>query len=276
LKKFLNFILNINYKGLLRLISIRPRYFFLLFKIRVIEKYIGIDPFFLSPRFLLIYFFEEKNLKNKNDYQLKELGNYFLDVDRIKKDTPLLYSGGVGANISFDKEFIKETNGYARLFDPTPSCSDFMKDKISENLKFYPYALYKDNTKTKIFYDRFNQVRSNSISNFLNFNESDFYYCDTYNIPTLIKKFNDDEIDVLKLDIEGVSIEVVENCFDNNIYPDQIIIAIEVPMNYQKFFKFYSQLKSFFKKLNKNYNLINLRNRSRGVEMEILCLKKNS
>lgn len=276
MKKFLNFILNINYKGLFRLISIRPRYFFLLFKIRVIEKYLGIDPFFLSPRFLLIYFFEEKNLKKKNDYQLKELGNYFLDVDRIKKDTPLLYSGGVGANISFDEEFIKETNGYARLFDPTPSCFEFMKDKVSENLKFYPYALYKDNIKTKIFYDRYNQVRSNSISNFLNFNEKDFYYCDPYNIPTLIKKFNDDEIDVLKLDIEGVSIEVVENCFDNNIYPDQIIIAIEVPMNYQKFFKFYSQLKSFFKKLNKNYNLINLRNRSRGVEMEILCLKKNS
>lgn len=74
MKKFLNFILNINYKGLLRLISIRPRYFFLLFKIRVIEKYIGIDPFFLSPRFLLIYFFEEKNLKNKN-YNLINLRN---------------------------------------------------------------------------------------------------------------------------------------------------------------------------------------------------------
>lgn len=276
MKKFLNFILNINYRGLFRLILIRPRYFFLLFKIRVIEKYTGVDPFFLSPRFLLIYFFEERNLKKLNDYSLKKLGNYLLDINRIKKNTPLLYSGGVGANISFDEEFIKETNGYARLFDPTPACSEFMKDKVSKNLKFYPYALYKNNTKTKIYFDRFNQVRSNSISNFLNFNETDFYYCDTYNIPTLIKKFKDDKIDVLKLDIEGVSIEVVLNCFENNIYPDQIIIAIEVPMNYQKFFKFYRELKIFYKFLEKNYELINLRNRSRGVEMEILCLKKNS
>ncbi len=274
MKSLINFIFKINYKGLFRLIIKRPRYFFLLFKIRVIEKYTGIDPFFLSPRFLLIYFFEQKNLNKLNNYSFKKLGNYFLDVSRIKKNKPLLYSGGVGENISFDEEFIIETNGHARLFDPTPASCDFMKDKISENLTFYPYALYKENKRMKIYYDRFNQVRSNSISNFLNFNELDFYYCETFNIPTLLKKFNDTEIDVLKLDIEGVSIEVIENCLNNNICPDQIIVAIEVPMNYINFIKFYRNLKTFIKKLNKKYDLINLRNRSRGVEMEILCLKK--
>ena len=142
MKKFFSFILNINYKGLFRLIALRPRYFFLLFKIRVIEKYTGVDPFFLSPRFLFIYFFEEKNLNKINHHSLKKLGNYYLDITRIKNDSPLLYSGGVGANISFDEEFIKVTNGTARLFDPTPACLEFMRDKGSKNLKFYPYAFY--------------------------------------------------------------------------------------------------------------------------------------
>ena len=104
MKSLINFIFKINYKGLFRLIIKRPRYFFLLFKIRVIEKYTRIDPFFLSPRFLLIYFFEQKNLNKLNNYSFKKLGNYFLDVSRIKKNKPLLYSGGVGENISFDEE----------------------------------------------------------------------------------------------------------------------------------------------------------------------------
>ena len=275
MKEFIKFLISANYKGALTLLYKRPRYFFLLFKIRIIEKYFKIDTFFLSPRFLIIYFFEEINLQKKYKYPLEACGNYFIDFKKIKNTFPILYSGGVGENISFDIEFLNKTKGLARLFDPTPQSIEYMRSKEANNLKFYPYALYKESKKVKIYFDKFKQVKSNSISNFLDFDQADFYMCDAYNIPDLMKKFNDNKIDILKLDVEGVSIGIVENCFKNNIYPNQIIIAIEVPMNYLSFFKFYRKLKIFINNLSENYELVNLRDRSRGVEMEILCLKKN-
>ena len=37
----------------------------------------------------------------------------------------------------------------------------------------------------------------------------------------------------------------MENCFKNNIFPQQILLALEVPMNYFEFFNFYKKLKKF-------------------------------
>lgn len=275
MKNFINIIENAIKTNLFKIIFVRPRYFFLLFKIRVVERF-GIDLFFLSPRFLIIYIFEEFSLLKKKNYNLKKFGNYFLDTDKIKRNkSNIVYSGGVGRNISFDEDITTELNCKARLFDPTPSSIEYMKNKQTDKILFYPYAIFKENQSVKIYFDKYNQVKSNSISNFLNFDKNDFYYCDAFNIPYLMEKFNDKFIDILKLDIEGVAIEVIENCFEKDIYPTQMLLAIEVPMNYFEFFKFYKKLKKFILLLKKNYEVINLRDRSRGVELEILCIKKN-
>lgn len=274
MNRFIHILRRAKKNQLFKIALIRPRYFFLLFKIRVIES-LGIDVFFLSPRFLMIYLFEEFNLKKKKNFDLKKFGNYFLDLKKVNNDKKfIVYSGGVGKNISFDKEITKHFDCKARLFDPTPESIKYMKNINLKNIFFYPYALYKENKKVKIFFDRFNQVKSNSITNFLNFDKNDFYFCNAYNIPYFMKKFNDTSIEVLKLDIEGVTMEVVLNCFQNKIFPNQMLLAIEVPMNYQKFFKFYKNLKKFVLDLKKHYEVINLRDRSRGVELEILCIKK--
>ena len=47
-------------------------------------------------------------------------------------------------------------------------------------------------------------------------------------------------------------------------------------MNYIEFIKFLKKIYSLIKILEKNYDLYNIRDRSRGVEMEVLAIKKNS
>lgn len=256
-----------------KIVFIKPRYFFLLLRVNILEGIFG-DLYFLSPRCLIIKLFEDKNLKKKEKFNLKKIGNYFLDIEKINKKKAIIYSGGVGTNISFDKNLVKAINCKVRLFDPTPESISFMKNKTSKNLFFYPHAIYQRNKKVKIYFDKYGLVKSNSITNFLGFDKKSYYYCEAYNIPFLKKKFKDKTIDILKLDIEGVAIEVIENCFKNNIFPQQILLALEVPMNYLEFFVFYKRLKKFTSKLSKKYELINVRDRSRGVEMEMLCIKK--
>ena len=279
LTKYFNLLIQNLKSDIFKIAFIKPRYFFLLLRIRILEPYLG-DLYFLSPRCLIIKLFENKNLKRKKNFNLKKFGNYLLDVKKINKKKLVVYSGGVGTNISFDKAITKEIVKYnrrnckVRLFDPTPESISFMKNKTSKRLLFYPYAIYQRNKRVKIYFDKYGLVRSNSITNFLGFDKKSYYYCDAFSIPFLKKKFKDKSIDILKLDIEGVAIEVMENCFKNNIFPQQILLALEVPLNYFEFFDFYKKLKKFISKLTKNYELINVRDRSRGVELEILCIKK--
>lgn len=274
IKSYYDIIKNNLKSDVFKIIFKRPRYFFLLLRVRILNKPFG-DLYFLSPRCLIIKIFEDLNFKKIKDFDLKKFGNYFLDTSKIDKKKIILYSGGVGKNISFDKAVTKKYNCKARLFDPTPDSIKFMKNKSTNKIFFYPYAIYKKNKKIKIFYDKYNLVKSNSISNYLDFGKEDFYYCNAHNIPYLKNKFKDNNIDILKLDIEGVAMEVIDNCFKNKIFPTQIILALEVPLDYLKFINFYKKLKIFINRLGVKYELINIRNRMRGVEMEILCLKKD-
>ena len=117
LKNFLKFHSNI-----FKIIFLKPRYFFFLFKIRILSPLIG-DTYYLSPRCLTIKLFEDRNFKQKKDFNLKKFGNYFLDFKMINKNSKtIVYSGGVGKNISFDKEGARQskTEGLARMTTPAP------------------------------------------------------------------------------------------------------------------------------------------------------------
>ena len=251
-----------------------PRLTILIFQIRFIERYFKIDLFFLSPRRLIIYMIEFFLLKNSNSYKFQHYGNYQLKKNKIPKN-PIVYSGGVGTNVSFDVEILKKHKGVVRLFDPTKSSINYINSlRKIKNFKFYPYALYYKNKKVKLYKDPSNRIKSNSINNFLEFDSRSFYYAQAYNLTFLMKKFKDKRIDILKLDIEGVAEELIIDLFNNGKYPSQIVSAFEIPLNYIKFFKFLGKFFKLIKVINKKYNLYNLRYRSRGVEMEILAIKK--
>jgi hypothetical protein len=74
--------------------------------------------------------------------------------------------------------------------------------------------------------------------------------------------------------VEGVAENLILNCFKNNIYPRQIVSAFEVPLNYIEFYKFVKNFISFIKILKTNYTIYDIRNRSRGIEIEVLAIKK--
>ena len=297
-----------------------PRLSFILFQARFIEPYLGVDLFFVSPRRLIIHFIERFYFQSSKGQKLSKYGNYFLKKSLVPKN-PIVYSGGIGKNISFDLTFFKIHKGLLRLFDPTKSSivnmakyrmhkkiqvittgdSDLNKggiiDKkkfldinkklsynkkrivigktvlLNKKIKFYPFALYHKNKKVKLFEDNTNRISSASIKNTFVFDKKSFFVANAYNIPTLKKRFNDKSIDILKLDVEGVSENLILNCFQNNIYPRQIISAFEVPLNYIEFYKFVKNFISFIKILKTNYTIYNIRNRSIGIEMEILAIK---
>ena len=42
-----------------------------------------------------------------------------------------------------------------------------------------------------------------------------------------MKEYNQSTIDILKMDIEGASFEILNDLLDKNIYPNQIVVELE-------------------------------------------------
>ena len=173
------------------------------------------------------------------------------------RSSPILVSGGVGEDISFDIEFITKFEAKGFLFDPTPraikhieKAKEFygfeqnqmysdsgeqdirsynLKSINSSNLNFHSYALL-DSPKVVRFYEPLNPTHvSYSVQNIQNqFSENGSHIeVSAIGPKEVCEVIKSNQIDVLKLDIEGSEYLFLSSCFESRIYPHQILIEVD-------------------------------------------------
>ena len=184
-------------------------------------------------------FFNSKNLV----YLGSKYGGWsFLDNDKLQGK--FIISAGLGEDASFDIEIINKYNCKVISVDPTPRAIDHYKQIINkignprfqlytnngrENIESYDLtkinkknfilienALYNiDNEELKFFAPKNKNNVSYSINNWQNnyVKTSDFIKVKTITIKNILNKFNINNLEILKLDIEGAEIEVIKNIF---------------------------------------------------------------
>jgi len=77
------------------------------------------------------------------------------------------------------------------------------------------------------------------------------------NLKTILNELNHTTIDLLKLDIEGVECEVLEELFDLKIYPKYICVDFDAKrknIKLKEFENIISKMQSLNYKIIKNYN----------------------
>ena len=225
----------------------------------------------------------------KNSLPLISLGSKygrktFCDIFPIDKNLQII-SAGVGEDISFDIEFLNRFKAVIILVDPTPVAIqhfEMIKDRIGldsidqyspnsrqsansynlikvtkDNLIFVPQALWKDQSLLHFHLppddSRDSSGSINSIHNFYRASEKQI----TVQTTTVLKicEENDfNEIDILKLDIEGSALEVLVSMFFEDIYPIQILLEID-EIHFPSFRSKYRAFK-LFKILKKNRYII--------------------
>jgi len=202
-----------------------------------------------------------KDLKFSNKQGIVFLGTEyggwsFFDNKNIT-DTYII-SAGLGEDASFDVELVNKYNCKVIIVDPTPRAIEHFKKIImkagspklenynktgkqnvdsynlkkinKENLILIENALYNDDNKQLKFYSPPNKDHvSHSINNWQNnySKNTDFISVNTISIGKIIDKFNIKNLQMIKLDIEGAEIEVLQNMIDNNIYPNQILVEFD-------------------------------------------------
>jgi FkbM family methyltransferase len=148
-------------------------------------------------------------------------GGWNIEKDSLNNDS-IVYSVGIGEDISFDLSLIKKYHCKVYGFDPTDRVVEWLnKQKLPEEFVFEPIALSdKDGYLTFFSPEKEDDISHKAISG----KGSKAIQVKCKKISTLMRERGHVFIDILKIDIEGFEYDVIENIISENIRPKQLLI----------------------------------------------------
>lgn len=155
-----------------------------------------------------------------------EYGGWHLDTSLIS-DKSIIWSAGVGTDISFDLTLMGHTNVTIHAFDPTPRCLKWLAGQtLPKTFIMHEYGI--SNT------DGIKRFEFPEKEEYVSFKESENKGIPTIELPvkkvsTIMKALNHDKIDVLKMDIEGSEYAVIDELLSNKILPIQLLVEFHTP-----------------------------------------------
>lgn len=186
---------------------------------------------FYSNLFLAFIFWRS----GKGTLQGKELGNpgaSWWVPDLLLSKMPLVYSGGVGEDISFDLAIEANYNATVYTFDPTPKAIAYIATQdLPKRVHFLPIGLWKSNRNMRFFSPKSSSSVSHSILNLQN--TADYFEAKCYTLSTLQRVLGHNKIDLLKIDIEGAEYAVLNDMLQTGIKPNCICVEFDQPTTFR-------------------------------------------
>jgi FkbM family methyltransferase len=128
----------------------------------------------------------------------------------------VIYSGGVGEDITFEEELIRRFGVKIHIFDPSPVAVRTIALVNDDRLLFKPVGLAASTAAS------FSIGGGTDSSTWLKAGGSESLPCTS--IPREMELNGHDSIDLLKIDIEGFEYEVLESCLAKGIPIKQICV----------------------------------------------------
>ena len=159
---------------------------------------------------------------------LAQFSDWAIVPTLMNRETPIVYSFGIGDSIEFERLLIDRFHAQVHAFDPTPSVYDWLREaKVPEAFHFYPWAI-SSRDETLTLYPR--RRRDGSAM-------TGMYTCvpqagvdgDGLSVPsrrlsTVLTLLGHEKIDILKIDIEGAEYDVLSDLIESQVRPDQILV----------------------------------------------------
>ena len=145
-------------------------------------------------------------------------GSWIICPDLLTKES-IVYSIGVGTDITFDLDLIKIFGVNVFAFDPTPTSVAWLKSQqIPKEFHFIERGISSIDGFAK-FYPigkQFTVSRTMSSHEFVEFQ--------VYRIKTVMERLGHEKIDLLKMDIEGEEYAVIEDIINSGVSVGQLVV----------------------------------------------------
>jgi FkbM family methyltransferase len=135
----------------------------------------------------------------------------------------IVYSVGVGNDISFDLSLIEKYGVTIHAFDPTPKSIQWIQNQqLPVQFRFHESGLAAtDGTANFALPENPDHVSASILNNSGNTN---FFVGEVKRLQTIMHELNHSRIDLLKMDIEGAEYEVIDDIVTSKVKIKQLLI----------------------------------------------------
>ncbi len=154
-----------------------------------------------------------------NDY-----GGFYVCPELLNKNS-IVYSFGIGFDITFDTTIIKNHDCHVFGFDPTPKSIQWIRNRaLPEKFHFYESGISDKSGPVEFYLPKNREHVSGSIIIQDNVNVQEKVTVIMKSLSDIMNELGHQHIDLLKLDIEGAEYDVLENILNAKIPVTQILV----------------------------------------------------
>ena len=157
-----------------------------------------------------------------------EYGGFAVDCKALEKCevNPVVFSFGVGEDISFDQKMIETYKAEVYAFDPTPKSISWVKNNVNNNrFHFYPYGISDKDGIEKFYLPQNPEYVSGSVA-YRDELQKNAVDVQMKSMSTILKDMKISKIDILKMDIEGSEFKVIPDILKTDVRVDQICFEL--------------------------------------------------
>ena len=139
----------------------------------------------------------------------------------------VIYSFGVGEDISFDLKLMEHYNLHIHAFDPSPRSIEWVqKQHFKEEFHFYPFGLAGQDGSIAFSEPAESGIHSLTMTDSTEGVDTGLttHVLPVHRLPTVLQKLGHQRIDILKMDIEGAEYEVIEDIINSSVPITQVLI----------------------------------------------------
>ena len=151
---------------------------------------------------------------------------FFVHLPELNTES-IVYSFGIGEDITFDRHLIEKTGAKVFAFDPTPKSIQWLSGQnLPQGFKAMPIGISSETGTMKFHLPKNANHVSGSLESMTYVDDSNTVEVEVKTLSDIMKDLGHQRIDLLKLDIEGSEYAVMDQILDQNIDITQIVVEV--------------------------------------------------